>query len=53
MTDRKIRMLFFVREPFPTFRVDVDVLFGVELLGRGHEIDFVMQAASSGDPGGR
>jgi len=28
-------------------------LFGVELLGRGHEIDFVMQAASSGDRFGR
>src|SRR5688572_2079073 len=40
-----IRMLYFVREPFPTFRVDIDVLFGRELAGRGHEIDFVMQAA--------
>jgi glycosyltransferase involved in cell wall biosynthesis len=41
---RIIRMLFFVRETYPTFRPDVDVLFGRELLGRGHEIDLVMQA---------
>ena len=40
-------MLFFVREAFPTHRVDVDVLFGRELLGRGHQIDFVMQAESA------
>jgi glycosyltransferase involved in cell wall biosynthesis len=39
-----IRMLFLPRESFPTIRVDVDVLFGRELLGRGHHIDFVMQA---------
>jgi len=44
MGKRIIRMLYFVREPFPTFRPDVDVLFGNELLGRGHAIDFVMQA---------
>jgi glycosyltransferase involved in cell wall biosynthesis len=43
-------MLFFVREPFPTFRPDVAVLFGDELLGRGHQIDFVMQAALDSDP---
>jgi glycosyltransferase involved in cell wall biosynthesis len=46
-------MLFFVRERFPTFRVDVSVLFGAELLGRGHEIDFVMQAATAGEAVGR
>ncbi len=45
---KPIRMLFFVREGFPTQRVDVDVLFGRELLGRGHAIDFVMQAESPG-----
>jgi len=44
---KPIGMLFFVREAFPTSRVDVDVLFGRELLGRGHCIDFVMQAASA------
>jgi glycosyltransferase involved in cell wall biosynthesis len=49
---RVIRMLFFVREPFPTFRVDVEVLFARELLSRGHAIDFVMQAASEDVPTG-
>jgi glycosyltransferase involved in cell wall biosynthesis len=52
MTAAPIRMLCFVREPFPTPRPDVAVLFGEELLGRGHEIDFVMQAAADSDPVG-
>jgi glycosyltransferase involved in cell wall biosynthesis len=42
-------MLFFVRESFPTFRSDVEVLFGLEMLGRGHQIDLVMQAARADD----
>lgn len=37
-------MLFFPAEFFPTNRVRLTVLFGRELLGRGHAIDFVMQA---------
>lgn len=41
----RIELLFFLRDPFPTHRVDVDVLFGRELLSRGHAIDFVAQAA--------
>jgi glycosyltransferase involved in cell wall biosynthesis len=45
-----IQMLFFLRESFPTPRPDVAVLFGEELLGRGHEIDFVMQSAADADP---
>jgi glycosyltransferase involved in cell wall biosynthesis len=44
MSDRKIRMLFFPRETFPTDRVRLNTLFGRELLGRGHAIDLVMQA---------
>ncbi len=39
-----IRMLLFVRDPFPARRSDLEVLFGREILSRGHEIDFVMQA---------
>ena len=37
-------MLFFPAEVFPTGRVRLTVLFARELLGRGHAIDFVMQA---------
>jgi glycosyltransferase involved in cell wall biosynthesis len=37
-------MLIFARDPFPTFRSDVEVLFGREMLSRGHQIDLVMQA---------
>ena len=44
MSDRKLRMLFFPRETFPTERVRLTILFGRELLGRGHAIDLVMQA---------
>lgn len=45
-----IRLLFWAREEHPTFRVDIDVLFGRELIGRGHAIDFVMQAESEKVP---
>ncbi len=41
-------MLFLPRESFPTDRVRINVLFGRELLDRGHEIDLVMQAAHEG-----
>jgi glycosyltransferase involved in cell wall biosynthesis len=49
MASRIIRMLYFVREPFPTYRPDVEVLFGEELLQRGHRIDLVMQAGRADD----
>jgi len=45
MTRQIIRMLFMPREPFPNDRVRINVLFGRELVGRGHEIDLAMQAA--------
>jgi len=47
MIDRKIRMMFFPRETFPTDRVRLTTLFGRELIGRGHAIDLVMQATSA------
>lgn len=53
MSAARIRLLFFVREPFPTSRVDVDVLFGRKLLERGHHIDFVMQAKDGSVATGR
>jgi glycosyltransferase involved in cell wall biosynthesis len=43
-----IRLLFLPREVFPTDRVRINVLFGRELLARGHAIDLVMQAAHDG-----
>lgn len=51
--NQRIRMLFFPREAFPTDRVRLNVLFGHELLDRGHQIDLVMQAGSSKIPVGR
>jgi glycosyltransferase involved in cell wall biosynthesis len=48
-----IRMLFFPRESFPTDRVRINMLFGRMLLGRGHAIDLVMQAADSSIKVGR
>jgi len=44
MIDAKIRMLFFPAEVFPTNRVRLTLLFERELVGRGHDIDLVMQA---------
>jgi len=52
MTTQFIRMLFIPSEPFPTDRVRINVLFGQELLARGHEIDLVMQAADEDVPQG-
>lgn len=48
MSAGRIRMLFIPNETYPTSRVDVALLFGQELHGRGHLIDFVMQAGSPG-----
>jgi glycosyltransferase involved in cell wall biosynthesis len=52
MTTQAFRILFFTRERFPTHRVDVNVLFGHELIGRGHAIDLVMQAETSATAAG-
>ena len=50
MKSQLIRLLFIPRESFPTDRVRINVLFGRELLGRGHAIDLVMQAANERVP---
>jgi glycosyltransferase involved in cell wall biosynthesis len=47
-----MRVLFIPREAFPTDRVRINVLFGRELLSRGHQIDLVMQADGDGVPTG-
>ncbi len=48
---RLIKMLFIPREEFPADRVRINVLFGREMLGRGHEIDLVMQSDGSAKAG--
>jgi len=40
----KVRLLFLAADKFPPFRVDVAVLFGRELVGRGYEIDWLLQS---------
>jgi glycosyltransferase involved in cell wall biosynthesis len=39
-----MRLLVVSSDTFPPTRVDVAVLFGVELAGRGHEIDWILQS---------
>ncbi|MEW6233119.1 MAG: glycosyltransferase family 4 protein [Chloroflexota bacterium] len=39
-----MRLLFLSSDKFPPFRPDVAVLFGDKLAGRGHAIDWVLQA---------
>ena len=41
---RKCKLLFLSSDKYPPFRVDVKVLFGKELAGRGHIIDLILQA---------
>lgn len=41
---RRLRLLVISSDPFPPTRVDVSVLFGVELAGRGHQIDWILQS---------
>ena len=39
-----LRILFVSADRFPPFRVDVSVLFGKEIVGRGHVIDWLLQS---------
>jgi glycosyltransferase involved in cell wall biosynthesis len=41
MAEMKHRFLFVTADEFPTYRPDVEILFGKELLGRGHRIDWI------------
>ena len=41
---RKLKILFLAADKFPPFRVDVSVLFGKEIVGRGHTIDWLLQS---------
>jgi glycosyltransferase involved in cell wall biosynthesis len=42
----KFRLLVLSSDPFPPTRVDVSVLFGEELAGRGHQIDWILQSVA-------
>ena len=41
---KPLRLLVISSDPFPPTRVDVAVLFGEELAGRGHQIDWILQS---------
>lgn len=45
----KFRLLVASSDSFPPTRVDVAVLFGEELAGRGHRIDWILQSESQCD----
>jgi len=47
----KFRLLVLSSDPFPPSRVDVSVLFGEELAGRGHQIDWILQSEADCDRG--
>jgi glycosyltransferase involved in cell wall biosynthesis len=40
----KFRLLVISSDPYPPTRVDVSVLFAEELVGRGHQIDWILQS---------
>ena len=44
-----MRILIVSSDTFPPTRVDVSVLFGVELAGRGHKIDWILQSEAACD----
>jgi glycosyltransferase involved in cell wall biosynthesis len=43
----RLRVLVVSSDPYPPTRVDVAVLFGVELARRGHEIDLILQSEAA------
>ena len=44
---KRLRILVVSSDTFPPTRVDVAVLFGVELAARGHEIDWILQSEAA------
>ena len=44
MKDKRLKILFVSSDKYPPFRVDVAVLFGKEMVLKGHEIDWVLQS---------
>src|ERR1022692_2219737 len=47
---RRLRLLIVSSDPYPPTRVDVSVLFGMELAKRGHEIDWLLQSEAACPP---
>ncbi len=43
--NKKLKLLIISADKFPPFRVDVSVLFGEEMVKRGHKIDWILQSA--------
>ncbi len=43
----KLKILYLSADTFPPFRVDISVLFGREIAGRGHRIDWLLQGGNS------
>jgi glycosyltransferase involved in cell wall biosynthesis len=46
---RPVRLLVISSDTYPPFRVDVAVLFGQELVQRGHRIDWILQSEDACD----
>jgi len=44
---KRLRILVVSSDTFPPTRVDVAVLFGIELAARGHEIDWILQSEAA------
>jgi glycosyltransferase involved in cell wall biosynthesis len=44
---RRLRLLVVSSDTYPPTRVDVSVLFGIELAGRGHQIDWILQSEAA------
>ena len=44
MSPERLRLLVISSDTYPPVRVDVSVLFGQELSGRGHRIDWLLQS---------
>lgn len=44
---RRLRLLVVSSDPYPPARVDLSVLFGIEMAGRGHQIDLVLQSEAA------
>ncbi len=51
MKDQKLNFLFISADRYPPFRPDIDTLFGVELLQRGHQIEWILQSEQPAESG--